>query len=140
MKKHVLFLACIIAYTCTFAQVQTPTDSTDENFVYFTVDEEAKFPGGLNGWKNFLERNLNADAPRRDGAKFGVYPVVVQFIVDKNGLVSNVKAIDGKPDCPSCMVEAARVIRKGPKWIPAKHKGQPVKYQAYQRITFLLDQ
>jgi protein TonB len=63
----------------------------------------------------------------------------VQFIVDQKGLVSNVKAIQGPEECPTCIEEAVRVIRKGPRWIPAKQNGKPVRYQAIQKISFLMN-
>jgi protein TonB len=115
------------------------TPEEEENIVFTKVEEPAAFPGGLEGWRNFLERNLKAEAPIKDKAKKGIYPVVVQFIVDQNGSVSNVKAIQGPQECPSCIEEAVRVIRKGPKWIPAKQNGKAVRYQAIQKISFLMN-
>jgi protein TonB len=120
-------------------QAPRPITKEEEEFLFTKVDEEAKFPGGLEGWRNFLERNLRAEAPILDKVTKGIYPVVVQFIVDKDGLVSNVKAIQGPQECPSCITEAVRVIRKGPGWIPAKQNGKPVRYQAIQKISFLMN-
>jgi len=150
MIKYLFVSACTILSISSFAQSAPPADSIKraannpqqsavaEDSLFTKVDEEAKFPGGLNGWKNFMERNLKAEAPRLDNLSSGLYPVTVQFIVDKKGMVSNVKVIDGPKDCPSCMYEAVRVIQKGPKWIPAKINSQPVRYLATQRITFAL--
>jgi protein TonB len=120
-------------------QAPRPITKEEEELLFTKVDEEAKFPGGLEGWRNFLERNLRAEAPIKDNAKKGIYPVTVQFIVDQKGLVSNVKAIQGPEECPTCIEEAVRVIRKGPRWIPAKQNGKPVRYQAIQKISFLMN-
>jgi protein TonB len=119
-------------------QANKPQQSMVEDSLFLKVDEEAKFPGGLMGWKNFLERNLKAEVAMLSGLQSGMYPVTVQFIVDKKGLVSQVKGVDGPKECPACIEEAVRVIKRGPKWIPAKLDGQPVKYQAYQKITFAI--
>jgi protein TonB len=108
----------------------------DYDKVFTKVEKEAKFPGGLGAWKNFLERNLNAQVAADDGAPAGNYTVKVQFIVDKAGGISEVKAIEVPKSCPSCGPEAVKVIKRGPKWEPAVQNGRNVIYQAIQNITF----
>lgn len=108
----------------------------DYNVVFRKVEKEAKFPGGLEAWKKYLERNLNSQVAADDGAAMGRYTVLVQFIVDKEGNISNVSALEVPPACPSCGAEAVKVIKKGGKWEPAVQNGQFVKYQAVQSVTF----
>jgi protein TonB len=106
----------------------------DENKIFDKVEVEAKFPGGDAKWRQFLERNLNPNAPVDNGAPDGTYTTVVQFIVDKEGNISDVKALTshgyGMED------EAVRVIKKGPKWEPAIQNGRQVKAYRKQPITF----
>ncbi len=108
----------------------------DYDKVFTKVEKEAKFPGGPDGWRRFLERNLNANVAADDGAPIGNYSVKVQFIVDKQGNISNVQAIEKPKGCPSCGPEAEKVIKRGPKWEPAVQNGRNVIYQAIQFITF----
>jgi protein TonB len=108
----------------------------DYDKVFTKVEKEAKFPGGQDGWKRYLERNLNSSVAADDGAPVGNYQVRVQFIVDKEGNISEVKAIQVPPACPSCGPEAVKVIKRGPKWEPAVQNGRNVIYQAVQVITF----
>lgn len=108
----------------------------DYDKVFTKVEKEAKFPGGPEGWRRYLERNLNANVAADDGAAIGNYSVKVQFIVDKGGNISNVQAIDKPKACPSCGPEAEKVIKRGPKWEPAVQNGRNVIYQAIQFITF----
>jgi len=108
----------------------------DYDKVFTKVEKEAKFPGGMDGWKRYLERNLNANVAADDGAPPGNYTVKVQFIVDKEGGISNVQAIEIPKACPSCGPEAVKVIKKGPKWEPAVQNGRNVIYQAIQYVTF----
>ena len=108
----------------------------DYDKVFTKVEKEAKFPGGLEAWKRYLERNLNAQVAADDGASQGNYTVKVQFIVDKTGTISNVQAIEVPKACPSCGPEAIKVIKRGPKWDPAVQNGRNVIYQAIQYITF----
>ncbi|MBW0176830.1 energy transducer TonB [Sediminibacterium sp.] len=112
--------------------IKSKDDELDAEFK--TVQIAAEFPGGIKEWQRFLERNLNSDLPTDNGAPVGVYTVTVSFVVDTEGKVSDVKAENdpgyGTKD------EAVRVIRKGPKWIPANQNGRAVVYRHKQMITF----
>ena len=108
----------------------------DYDKVFTKVEKEAKFPGGPEAWRRYLERNLNANVAAEDGAATGNYTVKVQFIVDKEGNISNVSAIEVPKACPSCGPEAVKIIKKGPKWEAAVQNGRNVIYQAIQFVTF----
>ena len=62
--------------------------------------------------------------------------VVVQFIVDKEGNVSDVEAISGPNELRE---EAVRVIKKSGKWTPAIQNGRQVKSYKKQPIKFRLE-
>jgi protein TonB len=102
--------------------------------VFPTVQIQAQFPTGVEGWRKYLERSLNKDLPSDNGAAAGDYTVVVSFIVDKNGVISDVKA-ETDPGYGTA-AEAIKVIRKGPNWIPAMQNGHKVIYRQKQNITF----
>lgn len=108
----------------------------DENKIFEKVEVEASFPGGDAGWRRFLERNVNGQVASDNGAPTGSYTVVVQFIVDKGGNISDVKALSnhgfGMED------EAVRAIRRGPKWVPAIQNGRNVNAYRKQPITFVV--
>ncbi|HSU29332.1 MAG TPA: energy transducer TonB [Chitinophagaceae bacterium] len=95
------------------------------------VEIEAKFPGN---WKNFLERNLDADVPIRNSAPEGRYTVEIKFVVDLDGSVSNITPLTqigyGMEQ------EAVRVLKKASKWEPAIQNGNKVKAYRIQRIIF----
>lgn len=112
--------------------IKSEADKMEEEFR--SVQIAAEFPGGIKEWQKFLERNLNSELPTENGAPVGVYTVVVTFIVDVDGKVSDVKA-ESDPGYGT-KDEAIRVIRKGPKWIPANQNGRSVKYRHKQAITF----
>jgi len=106
----------------------------DYDSEFKTVQIQAKFPGGDAEWRRFLERNLNRDAPVEGGAPTGNYTVVVSFLVDKEGNISEVKA-ENSPGYGTAE-EAVRVIKRGPKWTPAVQNGRNVIYRQRQSITF----
>ena len=108
----------------------------DENQVFTKVEVEASFKGGEKEWKRFLERNLEANVPVDNGAPEGTYTVVVQFIVDKEGKISDVRSLTQHGH--GMEEEAMRVIKKGPDWIPAVQNGRHVKAYRKQPITFVV--
>lgn len=112
--------------------LQSNTDMLENRFT--SVQIAAEFPGGIKEWQRFLERNLNSELPTENGAPVGVYTVIVTFIVDVDGKVSDVQA-ESDPGYGT-KDEAMRVIRKGPNWKPANQNGRAVKYRHRQAITF----
>lgn len=133
----------IILVTCLFVTValQAQTGENKEEKIVFTkVDKEAKFPGGAEGWKRYLETNLNAGLGKyiklKKGEKLGQQTVKVQFLVGKDGTISQVVAVNKNEVHHKLADEGVRVIKEGPSWIPAEQNGRKVIYQAIQYITW----
>jgi periplasmic protein TonB len=116
--------------------VEVPKPNNDDNHVFEKVEIEASFQGGPGAWARYLQRSLDSNEPVNNGAPTGSYTVIVQFIVDKQGNISDVKALTthgfGMEE------EAIRVIRRGPKWIPAIQNGNPVNAYRKQPVTFVV--
>ena len=102
------------------------------------AQQEPQFPGGVQGWRTYLENNLQANIPAKNNAPSGTYTVTVSFLVNENGKVSEIKAI--KDPGYGTAAEAERVIAKGPNWIPATQNGHTIMYRQKQNITFQLTQ
>lgn len=115
--------------------VEAPkAQEADYDKEFTSVQVEAKFPGGQDAWRKFLERNLNQQTPADNGAPPGNYVVTVSFRVDKDGSISEVQALTDPGY--GCASEAVRVIKKGPKWQPAIQNGRNVIYRQKQNIVF----
>lgn len=99
-------------------------------------ETEADFPGGLLGWRKYLERTLNASVPVKNGAPAGYFTVVVQFIVGTDGSISDVKALTHHGY--GMEAEVVKLIERGPKWEPAIMFGEPVKAYRKQPVTFVV--
>lgn len=109
----------------------------DENKIFDKVEIEASFPGGDSKWRQYLERNANGQVATDNGAPEGTYTTVVQFVVDKEGNISDVRALTNHGY--GMEEEAMRVIKKGPKWSPAVQNGRQVKAYRKQPITFRVE-
>lgn len=109
----------------------------DENKIFDKVEIEASFPGGDSKWRQYLERNANGQVATDNGAPEGTYTTLVQFVVDKEGNISDVRSLTNHGY--GMEEEAIRVIKKGPKWTPAVQNGRQVKAYRKQPITFRVE-
>jgi len=119
----------------------------DEDKVFQKVEIDAEFPGGNSSWTKYVTREIerNMDELQEDG-KSGT--VVVLFIVDKEGAVSEVRSLPcseaGVANCLGPGTKLAEVavsaIKKGPKWKPAVQNGRNVKAYRRQPVTFRLEE
>lgn len=130
----------LITYQGNDGSIQKGWDENGKELKSFVVEREARFKGGPQGWRKMLEKTLNANVAADAGAPAGQYTVKVQFIVDKEGYVSRVKAIEIPAACKPCASEAVNVISTGPQWEPAIQNNEPVLYQAIQYITFQVEE
>lgn len=105
----------------------------DDDRIILKVEIESEYPGGAMAWQRFLNKNVRYPEQAVEQEIQG--PVVVQFIVDKDGNVSDVVAVSG-PD--ELRAEAVRVIKKSGKWTPAIQNGNKVKSYKKQPIVFRL--
>ncbi len=108
-------------------------DETDYDKTFTKVEIESEYPGGDAAWRRYLLKSLQYPSDAQDNGIQGT--VVVQFIVDKEGLVSDVQAISGPEELRK---EAERVIKKSGKWTPAVQNGRQVKSYKKQPIVFQL--
>jgi protein TonB len=98
------------------------------------VEIESEFPGGARGWLAYLNSHLVY--PKKAVRKRIEGTVLLQFIVDKDGSVSDLKVLYGDP----ILAEAAlKAMEDTPKWTPAVQNGRAVKSYKKQPIVFRLE-
>jgi periplasmic protein TonB len=114
--------------------VEKPKE-VEGNDRFMPIEKEADYPGGVQAWVRFLKQNLRAPDAALDAV--GQTRVEVQFVVDKDGNVSDVKAISG-PEDNGMREEAVRVIKKSGKWVPALQNGRNVRTVKVQPVIFLI--
>jgi protein TonB len=109
-------------------------DEEDYDKTFTKVEIESEYPGGQGAWLRYLNKNFRYPQEAIDNEIQGT--VVVQFIVDKEGVVSDVEAVSGPQELRD---EAMRVIKKSGKWTPAVQNGRQVKSYKKQPIVFKLE-
>ncbi|MEO6132132.1 MAG: energy transducer TonB [Saprospiraceae bacterium] len=112
--------------------LQAQTDETPFTF----VEKMPEFVGGNKKMNRFISDNIHfPDECRNEGPG---YVVIVQFVVDTSGYISNPKVVRGAR-C-GCNQEAMRIMNlmneNNPHWIPGMHNGRKVRVQYTLPIKF----
>lgn len=109
--------------------------NSEEGEIFQVVEEQPMFPGGMQEMMKFLQKNTKYPKEAMDQGKQG--RVIVQFVVNKDGSISNdtvVRSVD-----PLLDAEALRVVRSMPNWTPGKQKGKLVRVRFTLPVSFRLD-
>jgi protein TonB len=111
---------------------EAPEPVAEEIFTF--VEEYPEFPGGEKALYEYIKNNIRyPEVARTSGITGTVY---VQFVVEKDGSISDVKVLRGIGG--GCDEEAVRVVKSMPKWKPGKQRGQPVRVYYTLPIDFKL--
>jgi len=107
----------------------------DDNQVFTVVEQQPEFAGGYEAMYSFIRKNLKYPASaRRMGVDGKVY---VQFVVGKDGSITDIKTIRGiSADCDR---EAERVVKMMPPWKAGRQNGKPVRVSFVLPIIFKLN-
>lgn len=117
--------------------IQAPKKKkVDENKIFEKVEIEASVD--MSKWRRHLERRLvrYIEDAAFNGMAPGKYTVNVRFVVEKNGNISKVKALNN----PGYGLArgAEQVVKTGPKWKPGEQNGRKVRSYHTQPITFVI--
>ena len=102
--------------------------------VFDKVDEMPHFPDGMAGLMQYLSTNVRYPEDAKESGTQG--SVIVSFIVEKDGSISNAKVT--KPTYSSLDEEALRVVSAMPKWVPGKQNGEAVRVKYAVPVSFRL--
>lgn len=103
--------------------------------VFEVVEEMPEFPGGVDAMMEYLQKELRYPESAKEKGIQG--RVTVQFIIDKEGNVTNSKvtrSVDKDMDA-----EAIRLVKAMPKWKPGMQKGKAVAVKYTVPVVFRLE-
>ena len=109
-------------------------ETPQEKVIFQVVEEMPQFPGGMGEAMKFLAKNMKYPVAAQQAKIEG--RVIVQFVVEKDGSVSDVKVMRGVNS--ELDAEAIRVVSMMPKWIPGKQRGKAVAVKYTMPIMFRL--
>jgi periplasmic protein TonB len=142
MMRILFVFVLLCSVHILFAQKNIPPPPppiADTTTMIFTkIDVEASVD--RQQWIDHLTKNLQSPIEKaaRKGMRAGTYTVQVKFLVEKDGSISDVFALN---DPGYGLAKAAvRVLKTGPKWKPGEQNGQKVRSYHTQPITFVIQE
>lgn len=120
--------------TVTYKGKVVDKDTLD-NPIFEVVEHMPEFPdGGMSALMEYLSKNIKyPEAAMKKGTQGRA---TVQFVVEKDGSITNVKILRGID--PELNKEAVRVISAMPKWKPGTQKGEAVRVKYTVPVMFRL--
>lgn len=106
-----------------------------EDDVFTVVETMPEFPGGPKAFHKYLAENVRYPQCYDTGEPVG--RVIVQFVVEKDGRITNAEVVRAL-DKGACDQEALRVVNSMPNWNPGKQSGKPVSVRYTVPINFIL--
>ncbi|MEE1221102.1 MAG: energy transducer TonB [Bacteroidales bacterium] len=133
MKRFLLLLSAIFLTNIAFCQNEVKV--SDDEAIFFVVEVQPEFPGGMDSMYAFIQKNLiYPEKAKAEGIEGRVF---ITFTIEKDGSVSNVKILRGIGG--GCDEAAKEVVEKMPKWKPGTQRGKPVRVQFNLPIKFELE-
>ncbi len=128
---QLLSVLCVFSLLSTTVKNHVPVLPSDD-YIYDFVDQMPEFPGGKTGLNNYIQDNLHF--PNRVKKAGITGKVFTEFIVEKNGEISNQKVYKGLST--KLEKEALKLISNMPNWIPGKNKGKVVRVKISLPLEF----
>ncbi|MFZ9969755.1 MAG: energy transducer TonB [Bacteroidia bacterium] len=122
MKNWILTLMLASAGSLWAQDVQKDADGGAPHTV---VDVQAMYPGGMSRFYQHVVDEFEYPARCMEEGIGG--SVVLRFVVETDGQISNIKAVKETAACPEFTQEAIRVLRAGKRWKPAMVNGKAVR-------------
>lgn len=131
MKKLIL-MSLMAVFCISTVSAQKTVVSKKNQKVFDVVEQMPEFPGGMEALVKYMAENMKYPEDAKKQLVEG--RVLVQFIVETDGSVSNTEVL--KRVFPSLDAEAVRVISGMPKWIPGKQNGKVVRVKYTIPVSF----
>ena len=114
--------------------VAQPEPKPEVEKVFDVVEQMPSFPGGPSALMEWLSNNVKYPVVAQENGVQG--RVVVSFVVERDGSITDVKVVRGVD--PSLDKEASRVVKAMPRWIPGKQNGSAVRVKYNVPVAFRL--
>ena len=132
--KRIIMMAIAACMMTLGAQAQVQKGNTAPQDVFDVVEEMPQYPGGMQAMLSFLQENITYPKDAQEKKISG--RVLVTFVVEKDGSISNVETV--KSVFPSLDEEAVRIVKGMPNWKPGKQNGKVVRVKYTLPISFSL--
>ena len=116
------------------AAPEPPKHVVEETKIFTVVEQMPMYPGGDGALMGYLRDNIHYPTVAAENGVQG--RVVVGFVVERDGSITDVKILRGVD--PSLDREAMRVVKSMPRWNPGKQNGSAVRVKYQFPVSFRL--
>lgn len=116
------------------AAPEPPKHVVEETKIFTVVEQMPMYPGGDGALMGYLRDNIHYPTVAAENGVQG--RVVVGFVVERDGSITDVKILRGVD--PSLDREAMRVVKSMPRWNPGKQNGSAVRVKYQVPVSFRL--
>lgn len=116
------------------AAPEPPKHVVEETKIFTVVEQMPMYPGGDGALMGYLRDNIKYPTVAAENGVQG--RVVVGFVVERDGSITDVKILRGVD--PSLDREAMRVVKSMPRWNPGKQNGSAVRVKYQVPVSFRL--
>ncbi len=118
-------------------EVEEVVENIVEEEIFVTAEEMPTFQGGdLSKFRNWVQNNVKYPQIALENGIQGI--VVIKFVVEKDGKLSNIQVLQS-PD-KTLSDAAVQVLQKSPKWKPGKQRNKPVRVTYTLPVSFKIQQ
>mgnify|MGYP003513675945 FL=1 len=118
-------------------EVEEVVEQIVEEEIFVTAEEMPTFQGGdLSKFRNWVQSNVKYPQIALENGIQG--NVVIKFVVEKDGKLSNIQVLQS-PD-KTLSDAAVQVLQKSPKWKPGKQRNKPVRVTYTLPVAFKIQQ
>jgi len=112
--------------------------SSEKEKIYDTPETMPEYVGGMDAMIKYLQENITVPKKYQDMDTKATYRVMVKFVVEADGSVTEVETVKPEPSKQDLNDEAVRVVKGMPKWKPGTMDGKPVRVKYVLPVTYKL--
>jgi len=133
MKNILAICLVLFGFLCVYAQDKNTDSTAFYNKIFFVSQRQPKFPGNVTSW--IAEHTVYPKQAYDSNIQGTVY---LNFIIEKDGSISNIKVLKGVQGGSSLDSESVKVASSMPNWTPGMQNGHPVRVQQTIPVNFKL--
>ncbi|MBQ4499130.1 MAG: energy transducer TonB [Alistipes sp.] len=117
--------------------IEEKEEVIEEEEIFVNAEEMPTFQGGdLSKFRNWVQSNVRYPQIALENGIQG--NVVIKFVVEKDGKLSNIQVLQS-PD-KTLSDAAVAVLQRSPKWKPGKQRNKPVRVTYTLPVSFKIQQ
>jgi len=138
--RFVFISSLLLCAITLFAQNKTSSPPQTDTSAIIFIKTEVEASVDRQQWIDHLTKNLQSPIEKaaKKGMKAGTYVVQVKFLVEKDGSINDVQALND-PGYGLAMA-AVKALKTGPRWEPGEQDGKKVRSYHTQPITFVIQE